>query len=142
MGNGASATQYKLCSSKHVHRNSRDYHDVMAKVRSTTADPRKRSRDGYKYVTGDTLMEAPVENNYATSSDNQKATRGNQEHVITDGETLLFSDGGNPFVVVPESDRENGRRQMTSLNERLIHVDVDVGNKKVQDRSFMVGVMD
>ena len=49
--------------------------------------------------------------------------------MITDGEPLLFSDGGN-HIIVPESDHTDGRRWMTALNERLIHVDVDDGNKK------------
>ena len=142
MGSGTSATQYKLSNSKHVHRNSKDYHDVMAKVRSTSASSRRQSREAYKYVTGDTLLESNVEDEYASNNDDRKATKDIREHaiVITDGETLLFSDCGNPFVV-PGSDHTDGRRRLTTDTERLIHVDVDGGNNDVQhDRFFMVGV--
>ena len=142
MGNGASATPYKLDSSRHVRKYSKDYYEAMAKVRPSSSSSGKNSRERYKYVTGDSLGPYSEVENAQSGVDCGRKGKDRTVHV-TDGDSLLFSDNGNSYLV-PAGDVGSNRAGLRNNSaDRMIHVDVDAGNTNAQqDRSFMVGVVE
>ena len=139
MGNGASARPYKLGSSQHVRKYSKDYYEAMAKVRPSSSSSGKNARERYKYVTGDSLgPSSEVDNSESGANCGRKSK--NPTILVTDGDALLFSESGNLYLV-PAGDARNNRAGLENDSDRMIHVDVDGGNSIPQeDRSFIVGV--
>ena len=142
MGNGASATPYKLDSSRHVRKYSKDYYEAMAKVRPSSSPSGKNSRERYKYVTGDSLGPYSEVKNSQSGSDCGKKTK-DRTVLVTDGDSLLFSDTGNSYLVAPGETGNNRAGLRNKSADRMIHVDVEGGNTNAQqDRSFMIGMVE
>ena len=134
MGNGASASPYKISSTRHVRKYSKDYYDALAKIRSSSSSSGRSARDGYKYVTGDTLEPTAEE-----EGEEEEVPRGKKSKdrtiIITDRDLVLCADSESSYVV-PTAGAVNS-------SNRLIHVDTDGRNAKAQeDRSFLIGVVE
>ncbi len=116
MGSGAShQNQYKQSNNRTVRRHSKEYHSVMARVRAAGVGSRKSCRDGYQYVTGDSVDSIEPQILEEKESGESQENLGS---LLSDGSDFLFADADGAAA---ESARSDGGSEA----QRLVHVEVD-----------------